>query len=184
VLKSVLPWLKGEAMINSISLEASILDDILPLVNEYGYKVIGLCKSGTKLAETAEEKVRMAGELVEKATNKGVLLDNLYIDPLVSPIGTNLHSAVATLEAIERIMREFVGVHTTCGLSNVSYGLPNRSLINRVFLTVAISRGLDCAIIDPTDKKLQGVLKAANVIMGKDDFCREYVIAFREGKLD
>jgi 5-methyltetrahydrofolate corrinoid/iron sulfur protein methyltransferase len=91
---------------------------------------------------------------------------------------------LATLNAIEKIMKEFPDVHTTCGLTNVSYGLPNRKLVNRTFLVAAIGRGLDSAILDPTDKQLFGALKAALMIAGKDEFCMEYITRFREGRFE
>jgi 5-methyltetrahydrofolate--homocysteine methyltransferase len=81
-------------------------------------------------------------------------------------------------------MKQFPGVHTTCGLTNISYGLPNRRLVNRTFLVAAIARGLDSAIVDPTDKKLYESLKAALMIAGKDKFCMEYLKAFRDGGLE
>jgi 5-methyltetrahydrofolate--homocysteine methyltransferase len=89
---------------------------------------------------------------------------------------------MATLDAIEEIMKRFPGVHTTCGLTNVSHGLPNRKLINRTFLVMAVDRGLDSAIVDPCDKALYGALKASETLAGKDEFCMQYVTAFREGR--
>jgi len=183
VIKSVLPLVKTAPMINSITLDPHRLEGILPLVVEYKSKVIGLCQAADAMADTAEDKLTMAGHLVEKVTAAGVPLDNLYIDPLVYPLATNTDSALATLDAIEHIMKEFPGVHTTCGLTNISYGLPNRKLVNRTFLVAAIVRGLDSAIIDPTDKMLYSSLKAALMIDGKDEFCMDYVTAFREGRL-
>jgi 5-methyltetrahydrofolate--homocysteine methyltransferase len=184
VIKAMIPLVKKTPMINSITLEASRLESILPLVAEYKTKVIGLCQSGDSIADTTEAKVKMSGKLVEKVLASGVPLDHLYIDPLVYPLATNDRSALATLDAIEKIMKEFPGVHTTCGLTNVSYGLPNRKLVNRTFLVAAIDRGLDSAILDPTDKQLLGALKAALMIAGKDEFCMEYITGFREGRLE
>lgn len=184
VIKSVLPLVKKIPMINSITLEPERLERILSLVAEYNTKVIGLCQSEDTMAETTEEKVKMAGQLVEKVTAAGVPIDDLYIDPLLYPLSANTKSALATLEAIEQIMKEFPGVHTTCGLTNVSYGLPDRNLINRTFLVSAITRGLDSAILDPTDKALYGSLKAALTVTGKDEYCSEYIKAFRENRLD
>lgn len=184
VIKAVLPLVRSKPMINSITLEPGRLNGILPLVAEHSTKVIALCQAQDEIAETTEAKVRMAGELVEKVTSAGVALEDLFIDPLVYPLATNPESAVQTLEAIAQIMARFPGVHTTCGLTNVSHGLPNRKLVNRTFLVAAITKGLDSAILDPTDKQLYGALKAALVIMGKDDFCMEYITAFREGRLE
>ena len=184
VIKSMIPFAKKMPMINSITLESSRLEGILPLVVEHKTKVIGLCQSGDSIADTTEKKIEMARHLIEKARAAGLPLDDLYIDPLVYPLSTNDRSALATLNAIEQIMTQFPGVHTTCGLTNVSYGLPNRKLVNRTFLVAAITRGLDSAILDPTDKQLFGALKTSLMIAGKDEFCMAYITAFREGRID
>jgi cobalamin-dependent methionine synthase I len=184
VIKAMIPLVNKTPIINSITLEPERLEGILPIVAEYKTKVIALCQSEDAMADTADDKVRMAGQLVKRVQDAGVPLDNLYIDPLVYPLATNTQSAVATLDAIERIMKSFPGVHTTCGLTNVSYGLPSRKLINRTFLVAAITRGLDSAIMDPTDKQLYASLKAALSVNGKDDFCMEYITAFRGGRLE
>lgn len=184
VIKAMLPLVKKKPMINSITLESSRLEGILPMVAEYKTKVIALCQSGDSVADTAEVKVRMAGQLVEKVKAAGIPLGDLYIDPLVYPLATNDQSALATLDAIDQITKQFPGVHTTCGLTNVSYGLPNRKLVNRTFLVAAIARGLDSAILDPTDKQLFGTLKAALMIAGKDEFCMQYIAGFREGRFE
>jgi 5-methyltetrahydrofolate corrinoid/iron sulfur protein methyltransferase len=184
VIKAILPLLKKKPIINSITLEPSRIEGILPLVVEYKTKVIALCQSEEAMSETSDQKVALAGQLVEKLTGKGVPIDDIYIDPLVYPLSTNPQSASATLEAIGEIMKTFPGVHTVCGLTNVSYGLPARKLINRAFLAAAIDRGLDSAIIDPTDKLLYAMLKAATVVAGKDDYCMDYICAFREGRVE
>jgi len=102
---------------------------------------------------------------------------------LVYPVSTNTQSAVATLEAIKRIMILFPGVHTTCGLTNVSHGLPGRKLVNRTFLVAAINCGLDSAILDLTDKQLFAALKGALLVNGRDDYCMDFIAAFREGRI-
>ena len=184
VIKTMVPLVKKAPMINSITLEPERLEGILPIVAENKTKVIALCQSEDAMADTSDDKVKMAEQLVEKVTAAEIPLDDLYIDPLVYPLSTNTQSAIATLEAIERIMKGFPGVHTTCGLTNVSYGLPARKLINRTFLVSAIGRGLDSAILDPTDNALYGALKAALSVNGRDDYCMEYITAFREERLE
>jgi cobalamin-dependent methionine synthase I len=184
VIKAMLPLVKNRPMVNSITLEPARIEGVLPLVAEYKTKVIGLCQSEDVMADTTEAKVELAGKLVEQVRSAGVPLDDLYIDPLVYPIGASSNSAVATLDAIERIMKEFPGVHTTCGLTNVSHGLPARKLVNRTFLIACIIRGLDSAIMDPTDKQLYGALKAAVTVAGRDEFCMELIKAFRAGRLE
>ncbi|MBM4315387.1 MAG: methyltetrahydrofolate cobalamin methyltransferase [Deltaproteobacteria bacterium] len=184
VIQAMLPLVKKAPIINSITLEPSRIEGILPLVLANKAKVIALCQAEEAMAETADDKVRLAGQLVAKLTGAGVPLDDIYIDPLVYPLSTNPQSAHATLDAISRIMREYSGVHTVCGLTNVSYGLPARKLINRAFLAAAVAMGLDAAIIDPTDKQLFAMLKAVTLVAGKDDYCMEYISAFREGRVE
>jgi len=183
VIQGVLPLLDRPPMINSITLEPARLNHILPLVTSHGARVIGLCQSEERMAESIEDKVRLAGRLVESVTRAGIPLNDLYIDPLVYPLATHSGSAMAAMEAIDRIMREFPGVHTICGLTNVSYGLPERKLINRTFLAAAISRGLDGVIMDPTDPFLYAALKAGLAVAGSDDYCMGYIDAFRAGRL-
>lgn len=183
VLKAALPLVKQPPVINSISLEPDRLEKILPLVVDYKAKVIALCQTQNQMAKTADDKIRMAAQLVDRVTAAGIPLDDLYIDPLVYPVSTNTGSALETLNAISQIMTAFPGVHTTCGLTNVSYGLPERKLINRCFLVAAVSRGLDAVILDPTDRKLFAALKGSLMLMGKDDFCMSFITAFQEGRL-
>lgn len=184
VIRRMMPLARKTPIINSITLEASRIEGILPLVVEHRTKVIALCQAEDAPSETADRKVELAGKLVEKLTAAGVKRDDLYIDPLVYPLSTNPKSAAATLDAIGEIMKRFPGVHTVCGLTNVSYGLPARKLINRAFLAAAVARGLDAAIIDPTDKQLYAMLKAATLVAGRDDYCMDFIGAFREGRIE
>lgn len=184
VIQAMVPLVKKTPMINSITLEPERLEGILPIVAENKAKVVGLCQSEDAMAETADEKLKLAERLVEKVTAAGIPLDNLYIDPLAYPLSTNTQSGVATLQAIQRIMAAFPGVHTTCGLTNVSHGLPSRKLINRSFLVAAVTCGLDSAILDPTDKQLFAALKAALAVNGRDDYCMSFITAFREGRIE
>ena len=183
-IRAVLSLLEKPPIINSITLDPARLEKILPFVIEKKAKVIGLCQSESKLAESMGEKVEMAAELVEKVTAAGVPIDDLYIDPLIYPVSANQQSAFYAISAIKEIMKNHPGVHTTCGLTNVSYGLPERKLVNRTFLVAAIAYGLDSAIIDPTDKKLYSSLITALAVMGKDDYCVGYIEAFRKRRLE
>jgi 5-methyltetrahydrofolate--homocysteine methyltransferase len=181
VIKHVLPLVRHKPMINSITLEPARLQGMLPLAVEYEAKVIALCQTENTIAEKTGAKVKMAEQLVEKLTAVGIPIDHIYVDPLVYPLSADHNSALSTLHAIRQIMSAFPGVHTTCGLTNVSHGLPNRKLINRSFLVAAIVSGLDSALLDPTDKLLYGSLMAALTVVGKDEFCLDYITAFRKG---
>ena len=135
------------------------------------------------MGKTTEEKSLLAGRLVKEMREASIPLEDVYIDPLIFPVAADNSSALATLAAIAKIKAQFPEVHTICGLTNISHGLPRRKLVNRAFLVAAVSHGLDAVIMDPTDKELYGALKASIMIMGGDDFCMGYIKAFRQGRL-
>jgi len=182
-IAAALELAKRPAMVNSISLERGRLRGMMPLVKKYKSKIVALCQSDEGMATTVEAKVKIAEQLVEALTKEGLALSDIYIDPLVYPIATDTQSAIAALGAIEKIMKVFPGVHTICGLTNVSFGLPARKLLNRTFLVAAISHGLDSVIIDPTDRELMASLMAAEALANRDEFCVKYIKAYRRGEL-
>lgn len=183
-LAAALPRVKTRpVMLNSINLERERFERVLPLAVEHRAKLIALCQGEGVPASSADQKVRLASELIERLTRAGLALDDLYVDPLVFPLGTDPESGVATLAAIERIMRGYPGIHTICGLTNVSHGLPARKLVNRTFLVAAMGRGMDAAIIDPTDTQLMAAIHAAEAVLGRDEYCMGFIEAFRDGRV-
>jgi 5-methyltetrahydrofolate--homocysteine methyltransferase len=182
-IEVALEVVKRPAMLNSISLEEKRLAGMMPLVKEYKTKVVVLCQSSQGMAATLGAKVKIAEQMVAVLTKEGIALSDIYVDPLVYPIATDTQSALATLGAIEKIRQLFPGVHTICGLTNVSFGLPIRKLLNRTFLVAAMAYGLDSAIIDPTDRELMASLVAAEALLNRDELCSRYIKAYREGKL-
>jgi len=183
-LVAALPRIKGaRPMINSINLEPERFERILPLARQYNAKLIALAQGEGVPAATAAEKVELAVRLVEKLLEGGMALDDIYVDPLVFPVGTDSTSALATVTAMREIMVRFPGVHTICGLTNVSHGLPARKLVNRTFLAGAIANGMDAAIIDPTDALLMATLVGAEAVFGRDEYCINLIEAFQDGKL-
>ncbi len=184
VIAAVLPLVKAPPLINSITLEDHSLEFMLPLAVKHKAKVIGLCQAKGSLAQSAQAKVELAGQLVDAVVAAGVPLGDLYIDPLIFPVANDVQSGAAVLRAVTRIMKDHTGVHTICGLTNISFGLPNRRLINRTFLTAAIAAGMDSVILDPTDRPLYSVLKTAVMVVGRDEFCMEYITAYRQGRLE
>ncbi|MDR1081800.1 MAG: dihydropteroate synthase, partial [Deltaproteobacteria bacterium] len=108
-------------------------------------------------------------------------LDNIYIDPLVQPVGTDYTFGIEFLKAVTEIKEKFTGVHIMCGLSNISFGLPERKFLNRIFMGQAVLQGLDGAIIDPLDNAMMGTIAGAVALAGKDKGCRGYLKAFRAG---
>jgi cobalamin-dependent methionine synthase I len=175
---------KGTAMINSISLEKDRYDALLPLVAGTDLKVVALCMSDEGMPETTDDRMRIADKLINALLQKNVSVENIYVDPLVQPVSTNKMFGVEFLNAIEQIVTTFKGIHTVCGLSNISFGLPNRPFLNQTFMSMAIAKGLDGAIINPLDQKMMANIIAATALVGKDDFCMKYLQAFRDNRLD
>ncbi|MBA4368574.1 MAG: methyltetrahydrofolate--corrinoid methyltransferase [Desulfobacterium sp.] len=182
-IRMILPLVEKTPMINSITLEQRRFEALIPILLDRPCKIVGLCQTDGRAAHTASEKIDLTQELIGKLTQAGVSSDNIYIDPLVFPLATDAGSAKSTLEAILSIMKSFPDVHSICGLTNISFGLPERKLINRTFLTSAIIMGLDAAILDPTDGPLTAARKAAWLVSGKDPFSQIYIAAFRQGLL-
>jgi 5-methyltetrahydrofolate--homocysteine methyltransferase len=183
VVEAALKLHKGTAMINSISLEKERWDALLPVVAGSDLKVIALCMSDAGMPESKDDRLSIASDLVNKLVKNNVAVENIFVDPLVQPISTNDSYGMEFMNAVEAIMKEFPGVHTICGLSNISYGLPERKLLNQTFMVMAISKGLDSAIINPLDKRMMANVYAAETLAGRDEFCGNYLTAFRGEKL-
>ncbi len=166
---------RGSALINSISLEKNRYDALLPVIAGTDLKVVALCMSDGGMPETVDQRFAIADKLINRLVMNNILMENIYVDPLVQPVSSRSDYGFEFLKAISRIMTEFAGVHTICGLSNISFGLPNRPLINRTFLSMAIALGLDSAIVNPLDKRMMNAILAAEVLIGHDEFCTNYL---------
>ena len=174
---------KGEPMINSISLERDRLDALLPVITSQPCHVVALCMSQTSMPTTVEERVSVGSELIARLTEAGVPQAKIYVDPLVQPVSVDTLMGIAVLGAIREIMGSFPEVNTICGLSNISFGLPSRGLINRNFLALAMANGLSAAILDPTDKLLMSTLLAVEMVLGRDEYCEKFIDAYQNGNL-
>lgn len=175
---------QGTALINSISLEKERYNNLLPLVAGSGVKVVALCMSDEGMPETVDQRLSIADKLVNGLVSNKVALEDIYVDPLVQPVATNKIFGIEFLKAVEEIMTRFPGIHTMCGLSNVSYGLPERKLLNQTFMAMAIAKGLDGAIINPLDKRMMANIIAAEALSGKDEFCMNYLKGYRAKKFE
>jgi cobalamin-dependent methionine synthase I len=171
-------------IINSITDEKERFNAILPLIVEYKTGIVALCMDDTGMPETVKDRVVIAERLIGKLSKEGVKLDDIYIDPMVRPVGTGSHYGTVAIETIRQVKAEFPEVHITCGLSNISYGIPGRKLMNQAFLIAAIAAGMDGAILDPMDKKLMSFIYAGEALMGVDDYCINYITKFKEGELE
>ncbi|HWR13586.1 MAG TPA: dihydropteroate synthase [Terriglobales bacterium] len=170
-------------IINSISAEPHRLTGVLPLVARHGCRVLALALDGGTIPNTPEGRMGIIRRLFEETRKADVPDSNMYVDALVMSVGTDSNACLVTLATMRAIRAEFPDAHLTAGLSNVSFGLPARTLLNRAFLTLAIEAGLDSAIIDPTDRGIMETLYATNAVLGKDRHCAQYNRAFRAGKI-
>jgi 5-methyltetrahydrofolate--homocysteine methyltransferase len=136
------------------------------------------------MPETAEDRLKIADQLINKLVSRNIPVGNIYVDPLVQPISVNQTFGTAFLKAIELVRDAFPGVNVLCGLSNVSYGLPGRQFVNQIFMAMAISRGLNGAIINPLDRRMMANIIAAEAMAGKDSYCMNYMRAFRAKKFE
>ncbi|MHB8076426.1 dihydropteroate synthase [Desulfosporosinus fructosivorans] len=175
---------RGTAMINSISLEKDRYNLLMPLLAGTDLKVVALCISDEGMPVSKEDRLKNADKLINGLVKNNVKLENIYVDPLVQPISTTQSYGMEFLNAVEGIMKGYPGVHTMCGLSNISYGLPNRKLQNMFFAVMAIAKGLDGLIINPLDKQMMAGLIVAENLAGRDKYCMNYLKAFRAGKLE
>lgn len=173
----------GPAMVNSISLEQARFEALLPVVRGTDLKLVALCMDDEGMPETAAQRIGVADRLVNRLVQNGLRPENLYVDPLVQPVSTNHSFGQEFLKAVAGIREALPDVHLICGLSNVSYGLPHRRLLNRVFAALAVGSGLDALIIDPLDEALMAVLTAAQALLGADPYCMGYLKAYRAGRL-
>lgn len=170
-------------MLNSLSGETFRVDGVLPLACEFGTELIVLPLDDNGIPRTSDGRMDIVRRLVEMTRSGGLPDEKLYVDPLVMAISTGTDNGNITLETCRKIKEEFPKVHLTCGLSNISFGMPLRSILNQAFMVLAIQAGMDSAIINPEERELRGIMMAAETLLGKDRHCLNFNRAFRAGKI-
>lgn len=176
-LAAALKVYKGKPLINSVTGEEQSLADVLPLVKEYGAAVIGLVQDGAGIPKTSEQRVAIARRIVEQAEAFGIPREDIIIDCLTLALAADSNSALVAIETIRQVRAE-LGVNITMGASNVSFGLPDRDLVNSAFMAMAMAVGATCLIADAA--KVRPIVSAANLIMGHDKLARRYLRAYRQ----
>lgn len=171
----------GRPLTNSITGEEERYQMMLPLIIKYRAKVVALCMDDKGIPENAEERLQIANILVEKLIRAGVAADDIYLDPLVKPLSTGDRAGLEVLDSVRLIKQKLPDVHLISATSNISFGLPNRKMLNRLFLIQTLTVGMDACILDPLDKKLMGYLYACQALLGHDPFCKSYLAAHRKG---
>jgi 5-methyltetrahydrofolate--homocysteine methyltransferase len=168
---------EGKPLINSVNGEEARLEAVLPLVAEYGAAVIGLAMHDDGIPATAEERFAVVCKIVERAEALDIPREDIVIDCLALTVGADSQAAVVTLDAMQKV-RDELGLNMTLGASNVSFGLPEREVINWAFLAMAIQNGLNCPIVDPA--KVRPAILAADLLLGRDDYAMRYIKAYKK----
>ena len=174
---------RGKPLVNSISGENARYNKVLPLVKQYGAGIVALCNDDRGLPSSRQMAVDVGDTLVRRLMDDGIFLDDIYLDPLVRTLATSPETVVYTLEVMREFARRFPGLHLVSGLSNVSFGLPERRLLNRAFVAMSVACGLDAVIADPLDGQLLSLIYASEALVNKDRFCLKYINAYNAGKL-
>ena len=177
-LEAGLEVYQGKALLNSVTGEDERLDVVLPLVKKYGCAVIAISNDETGISEDPDVRFAVAKKIIERAADYGIPYSDIVVDPLVMPIGA-VNSAGKQVMSLVRRLQEELKVNTTCGSSNVSFGLPNRNGVNAAFLTMAIASGLTSAITNPLHNPVLQAVMGADIMMGNDSNCTNWIKKFR-----
>ncbi len=178
-LEAGLAVYKGKALVNSVTGEEDRLETVLPLVAKYGAAVVAISNDETGISQDPDVRFAVAKKIVERASDYGIPASDIVVDPLVMPIGAINHAGVQVMRLVHRLRTE-LKVNTTCGASNVSFGLPERNGINGAFLTMAMASGMTSAITNPLHAEVVKAVMAADVMMGHDPDCMRWIRKFRE----
>lgn len=183
IIESVLPGVKRSGLINSVSGEGNKCEVIYPLMQGNDWQVIALTCDNNGIPDTMQKKVDISVTLVNKAAEYGIGPERIFIDPLVMSLAAVNDSMLSFMDAVREIKRLNPYVKTISGLSNISYGMPYRKIVNLNFLTLALSAGMDAAIIDPTNRDYYATVLTVEALLNRDKHCRRYYKAYRAGKI-
>jgi 5-methyltetrahydrofolate--homocysteine methyltransferase len=178
-LEAGLSVYRGKALVNSVTGEDERLESVLPLVAKHGAAVVAITNDETGISEDPDVRFAVARKIVERAADHGIAREDVVVDPLVMPIGA-MATAGRQVFALVRRLREELGVNTTCGASNVSFGLPNRHALSATFVSMAIASGMTSAITSPLHPEVMAAVLGADVMMGHDENCGRWISTFRE----
>ncbi len=181
VLLEAYKFCKRPGLINSVSMEGDKIDKIFPVIADTDWQVVALCSDDTGIPKTAADRLRVFNNIMAKAKEYGIKPSRLHIDPLVEMLCTSEDGIAMNEEVIGTIREQYPDIHITAAVSNISFNLPVRKILNMSFTVLAMKAGLDSAILDPTNRDMLGIILATEAMLGMDDFCMEYIDAYREG---
>jgi 5-methyltetrahydrofolate--homocysteine methyltransferase len=176
---AALPFCKKPGIINSVSLEGDKINVVFPVIAGTKWGCVALLCDGKGIPRTAERRLEVFEATLKRAEEFNISADRLYIDPLVVALATDESALTTFAEVAKAVRQKKPEIHITSGLSNISFGLPVRKAINQAFMVLAINGGMDSAIVDPTNRDMMGVIYAAEALVGLDEYCMEYISAYR-----
>ena len=185
-LVELLPYVKKPGLVNSVSGEGNKIDLIFPMLAKPEYKdweVMALLSDDTGIPKSAADRLRVFDKIMAKAKEYGIAPSRIHIDPLVEMLCTSEDGIAMVEEVMGKIREQYPSIHISGAVSNISFNLPARKLVNMAFVCLAIKAGMDSAVFDPLDKQLLGVIYATEALLGQDDFCMEYIGAFRDERI-
>ncbi|MEW6349393.1 MAG: dihydropteroate synthase [Thermodesulfobacteriota bacterium] len=184
VHRAALKHHQGRAILNSINGDSSRWEEILGVAKEYDCGIIGMLSDLKGIPAEPAGRVKIAERILDGVSSFGIPTERLFFDPVVMPVSVDTRNALVLVETLRQLKRSFPQVKTVAALSNMSYGLPRRSLINRTVLVLAVEAGLDAAIVNPLDKRTMAAKQAAETLLNGDQFCLNYIKAHREDRLE
>jgi len=178
---AAIPFCKKPGLINSVSMEGNKIETIFPVIADTKWECVALLCDDKGIPDSVERRMEVFGNIMEKAKEYGIAPSRLHIDPLVVTLSTDEEAFTTFAECCRQIKAQYPDIHITSGLSNISFGLPVRKYINQVFMVLSMNAGMDSAIVDPTNRDMLGMIYAADALLQNDEYCLEYIGAYREG---
>ena len=183
VIAEAYKFCKKPGIFNSVSGEGDKIDKIFPiLAANPGWECIALLSDDTGIPKTADDRLRVFDKIMAKAKEYGIAPNRLHIDPLVEMLCTSENGIETNTTVISSVRKQYPTIHITAAVSNISFNLPVRKMLNLGFTVLAMNAGLDSAILDPTNRDMMGLIYATEALLGQDDYCMEYISAYRDGK--
>lgn len=182
VIAEAIKFCNKPGLINSVSMEGDKVEVIFPLIADTKWECVALLCDDTGIPQSAEKRLEVFAAIMDKAKEYNIAPSRLHIDPLVQMLCTSEDGILTIMDVIKEIKTQYPKIHVTGGASNISFNLPIRKLVNQAFIVLAMSSGMDSAIVDPTKEDLMGMIFATEALLGQDEYCMEYIGAYREGK--
>jgi 5-methyltetrahydrofolate--homocysteine methyltransferase len=181
ICAQAIPFCKKPGLVNSVSMEGDKISQIFPLIADTKWECVALLSDDTGIPRTPEKRLQVFDALMKEAEKYKIAPERIHVDPLVEMLCTSEDGIANIVTVMQTIKKRYPGIHLTGGASNISFNLPARKFINRAFIVLSMSAGMDSAILDPLNPDMIGLIYATEALLGRDDFCLEFIGAFRQG---